>query len=121
VNLKRPAIVLSQIGGAGRKREFDSFGFEGAHNLQVYFFTEFHKLPVIRGKIPVYHHNVQGGVVELIENDPRRKVRLHAFVVVENTLDNRQGLFDLFGRCIIRNGDVCQASDGRTLSDVFDI
>ncbi len=119
--MQRSSLIMGHVVGSSRESELNTLFLELSHDAQIDPFAEAYEGPVIRWMVPVDHHDIQGGVVELIEIHPGREIRVHAFVVVENLSDNVDGPLNLFQRGIIGDGYVSKPPYVRPAANILNI
>ena len=59
-----------------------SKAFEKTKHFFVKSFCKSHKVPIVRGMVPVNNHNIQRSWIEIVKINPGRKVLTHALMIV---------------------------------------
>ena len=117
-----PNLLFFDVEGLGGEGEFDVFGFEGAHDVEVDFLVDFEEKPIIRGCEPVKNQDVQGAIVEFGEINSRGRIGIAVdlFDVGEDFFDILKSFFDFVGGGVVGDADVEGAFNGWSFADVFD-
>ncbi len=119
LDLELPFGVVGQVQGLGGKGEIDTLCRKSPGDLQAGALDPFLEIPVLRRVVPGENQDVQAPVIEPVEVDPWREIRVHALVIGNDLPDDGHGPFDLLRRCVVGNADVVQPADVGPLADIL--
>ena len=103
------------------QRKLDSLFFELPEDLEIQLFTECLEVPVIRRRIPIEEPNAERLRAKIVEENARRKIRIHPFMVFKFTPYYRHSLFYLLTGSIQRDVNLGTPANVRPACDVLDV
>ena len=114
-------VIVLPEGVPEVERELDSLSLELAKDVEIQLLAEGAKFPYIGRCVPVHELDAECPRSEILEKDPGRTIRIHAFVIVQCIANDRDGLLHLLARCIQWNVNLTDPADVLPTPDILDV